>query len=203
MVVRAFWRRISLLQLNLAVYGLLLVLALIYWGDLCWAARNLPRYLRGSIGSPEERQLTLRGRRMLERGWKPELARPHLERALAIDPRCEAGFWLGESLLRGREHARAARQLVSYIDIDPTRVDAYRGAAAAYRELGQREKARAILARGRDYFTRAAKAFKPRPDAAVPRRENRKARKVHWSFKRSARLLRRLIEQLDSPGAGP
>ena len=184
-------RRIRLLHwLNVAIWGAIVALAVAYGPELGWAARSLPRYLDGEIGAPIERTLYREAKRILRSGEDIERARPLLERSLAIDPTCEAGFWLAEYHFARGEHEEAAQRFARYIEIDPTRVDAYLKGAEALTELGRADDARRLLEAGLAYFEGSWADFIPKPLPNADRRFNKKALRTHERYERSARELR-------------
>ena len=110
MADRPSWPRIRLGWLNVVCYSALLLLCALYWGELRWAAAELPNYLSGRIGSPVERQLYREASRIIASRGDLERARGLLERSLAIDPTCEAGFWLAEYRFAVGRHDEALEQ---------------------------------------------------------------------------------------------
>ncbi len=197
MAAKAFWRRISVHRINAVLYLVLLALLVLYWGDLRWAAAELPEYLQGDIGAPVERKLYRRAKKIIESGEDIERAGPLLERSLAIDPRCEAGFWLAEYYFARREFDEAATRFASYVEIDPTRIDAYRKGAEALETLGRFDEARQMLVAGRDYFRDYEKDFRPRPYRDVRSKFNEKAKRVHSYYRKSSRKLTVALEAFD------
>ncbi len=197
MVARAFWRRISVHRVNAVLYLVLLVLLVLYWGDLRWAAEELPEYLQGDIGAPVERNLYRQAKKIIRSGDDIERAKPMLERSLAIDPRCEAGFWLAEYYFSRREFEEAATRFASYVEIDPTRIDSYRKGAEALENLGRLGEAREMLVAGRDYYRKYQNAFRPRPYDEVRSKFNKKAARVHRYYQRSAEKLTAALAAFD------
>ncbi len=197
MAAKAFWRRISVHRVNAVLYLVLLALLVLYWGDLRWAAEELPEYLQGDIGSPVERKLYRRAKKIIESGENLEEARPMLERSLSIDPRCEAGFWLAEYYFARGEFDEAATRFASYVEIDPTRINAYRKGAEALETLGRFDEARRMLVAGRDYFRDHVKQFRPRPYRDVRSKFNEKAERVHRYYEKSADKMAVALVEFD------
>jgi tetratricopeptide (TPR) repeat protein len=172
---RRFWRRIDVRHVNLVLLVALVACVALFRDDLRWAAAELPRYLRGSIGRPVERGLCFRASKLIREGRDLERAREMLERSLAIDPHTDAVYWLAEYDLARDEPARALELLQSYLELDPTRVEAHLKAAELLRADGRDEEARELLERGLEYFVAMRPQLEPRPDPGVPMRFNDKA----------------------------
>jgi len=202
MAVRRFWRRIDLRWVNLVLVVLAAWITLAWWDELRWSAGELPRYLQGSIGSPEERKLYRAARKLILAGGDLERARELLERSIAIDPNSDAVYWLAECRLAAGDPDGALEQFERFIDFDPTRADAYLGAASILESRGQAERARELLRRGLDYFESYRESLTPRPDPAVPMKYNRKAIGVYEYYGSSISRLRQELRRLDPPPEG-
>jgi len=202
MAVRRFWRRIDLRWVNLALVVLAAWTTLVWWDELRWSADELPRYLRGSIGSPVERQLYRAARKLILAEGDLERARELLERSIAIDPNSDAVYWLAECQLAAGNPQAALELFERFIDFDPTRVDAYLGAASILESRGQAERARELVRRGLEYFESYRESLTPRPDPAVPMKYNRKALGVYEYHGSAISRLREELRRLDPPAEG-
>lgn len=193
------WPLIDLRWVNVLLCGLIGLCVVLWWTELHWAARQLPRYLQGRIGSPVERRLYTRARELVRSGRELDTARALLERSLAIDPHSDAVYWLGEYYWEVGEPDRALEQFRHYLEFDPTRVDAYLRAARILQGQGSEGEARALLERGLDYFVSQREKMVPRPDPEVATRYNRKAVEVYGYYGDS---ITRLEEALHRVGRG-
>jgi tetratricopeptide (TPR) repeat protein len=174
------------------------------WGpQLRWAAGELPRMLRGGIGTPAERDLYRRAREIIRSGERMERAELLLRRSLAIDPRGEAGYWLGEYFYRAGRDDEALAQLQAYLTIDPTIADAYLRLASVHERRGEADAARSVLERGRVFFAERHASLAPRPDPRVGERYNEKAVEVWEECARDAARLADEIARLDRASEGP
>jgi len=201
MAVRALLRRISLPAINVVLFAVVATLVVVYGPELRWAARELPRYVDGRIGSPEERRIYRRAARLIRDGRALDEARSLLERALEIDPTCEAGFWLAEyHRVTGRPDDALA-QYRRYLEIDPTIAAAWLRAAEILTARGDRAAARELLERGRAYFHGNVERYWPYTDESVEARFRDKALDVYQEYRNASERLTREIERLD--GAGP
>ena len=200
MAARPFWRRISVHQLNLVIGAAVVLTGVTYWDELRWAARELPEYLQGDIGSPEERKLYRSARRIIESGGDLNLARELLQRSIDIDPTSGAVYWMGRCHLSAGRDDEALAQFLRYIELDPTRAEAYVRAAAIRAERGDGAGARAVLEQGVDYFSSHEERFAPRPDPGVRMKYNEKAIEVYRYYGKSIARLKRKIEALDTAG---
>jgi tetratricopeptide (TPR) repeat protein len=183
---------------NALLYLVIAGVSVAYWPHLRWAARELPRYLSGSVGSPLERQLTLEAREILERGGDLERARALLERAAAIDPTCDAVYWLGEVHLAAGRADAALAQLERSLALDPTRVEAYVKSAALLASSGRLDEARAVLERGRAYFEGNRERYWPQVDGRVEEPYGRKALDVYRHYTEGALRMSVELERLAS-----
>ena len=78
MAAKPFWRRISVWHVNAVVIALILVLGVAYRTELRWAARELPRYLHGEIGTPAETRMYNAAARLVYANERLELAESFL-----------------------------------------------------------------------------------------------------------------------------
>ena len=204
MAAKPYWRRTSIHRCNAALLVVIAVLTAVYFDELRWAAVELPNLLAGSVGSAPERQLYVRGWQHLEAG-ELEQARDLLERSVAIDPTCEGAYWLGEYYLRAGREEDALRQLSRYIEIDPTIVGAHLRVARIHDARGDRERARAVLRKGIEYFGSEQELFIPRTDPEAEELYNLKSERTYARYSRALELLERelsLLEEQRIPGEG-
>jgi len=188
--------RVTLGRVNLVLYGAIALLGALYGQELRWAARALPGYLTGSIAAPRERALELEGRSLVDGNeWEQERAERLLEQSLAIDPRGEARYWLGE-LERRRGHPdEALAHYRAYLAIDPGYLEAYLMMSAIEERRGRRPEALAALGRGLDYFSHEVERYVPELEGGSSQAK-RKAVETYTRYRLGARLLAREIERL-------
>jgi len=175
-----------------------------WWPGLAWAARELPRYASGRIGSPPERQWYREARELIRAGRDAARARELLERAVAVDPTCEAVLGLGEWHRAAGDDAQALAWFQRYVELDPFEVEAYLGAAESLERLGRAGEAAALLGRGRAWMLAERERQVPRSDPAVAARFNAKAIRVYQDLGESAARLERALARLAGvapPGA--
>jgi tetratricopeptide (TPR) repeat protein len=199
MAAKRSWPPIDLRWVNVLLCGLIGLCMVLWWSELRWAARQLPRYLQGRIGSPVERRLYSRARELVRAGQDLDTARALLERSIAIDPNSDAVYWLGEYFLAIGEVDHALEQFLRYLEFDPTRVDAYLHTARILQGQGRWNESREVLERGLDYFVSHREKIEPKPDPAVATRYNQKALGVYAYYGDS---IARLEEALHRVGRG-
>jgi tetratricopeptide (TPR) repeat protein len=196
MAEKRSWPAIDLRWVNVLLCGLIGLCAVLWWAELRWSARELPRYLQGRIGSPVERKLYTRARELVRSGRELDSARVLLERSLAIDPHSDAVYWLGEYYLAVGEPDRALEQFGRYLEFDPTRVDVYLHAARILEGQGRGSESRALLERGLHYFASYREKLEPRPDPEVATRYNRKALDLYGYYGDSIDRLEQALRRL-------
>lgn len=187
-------RRIPLAALNAVVYALIAALLVFYGSQLRWALESFPGYMKGRIPSPEERDLYGAASYLLDEG-DLEGARVLLEKSIAIDPNSNAVYWLAEYYRRSGQEEAAARQFRSFLDFDPTNVDAYLELAQLLRRSGRPEEARKVLEEGLEYYRENGDRYRPHPDEDVGDRYNEKAVDAHEEYQRAASALAQELEQ--------
>jgi tetratricopeptide (TPR) repeat protein len=205
MVVRPSWPATRAFGAGLLLCAVAGVAAVRFAPQLGWAARELPRYLSGHIGSPPERQWYRQGRELVRQGRDLPAARELLERAAAIDPTCEAVLGLAEWDLAAGQVEPALAGFLRYVELDPTAAEAYLGAAASLVRLGRPEEARDLLRRGRQFLHAEGERHVPRTDTGVAARCNAKAIRVYQAFGESAERLRRALARIEpnDPAGAP
>jgi tetratricopeptide (TPR) repeat protein len=140
--------------------------------------------------------------KLIRSGRDLDQARALLLRSSAIDPRSDAVYWMGKYYLAVGEPERALEKFSSYLEFDPTRVDAYLAASRILQERGRRQEARDLLERGSSYFESRREASEPRPDPGVAMRYNRKALEIHAYHDASIVRLEAELERIDGSGDG-
>ena len=186
-------RRIRLAHANLALYGVLALVLVVYRVELTWAAREFPFFAAGGFARPLEISLFTRALHNMRARGDAERTRALLERSVAIDPISQASVVLGEHYLGEGDRDRALELLRRYLEDDPSSLPAYLLAAQIYRGQGREEERRELLEGGVAYFTRYAPKYRPRTDETVERRFNQKAERVYRYYQTALRRL----------GAGP
>ena len=184
-------------HVNLAVYVVIGCLAVAYWSELGWAWKQLPDYLEDRIESPLERRLYREAAESIYAQDDVTRARELLDRSIEIDTYGEAVYWLAVLLDRTRRDDAAVEQFTRYLEIDPTRLDAYLALAAIHRRNQRFHDAQQALQTGIDYFDSTVERYLPRFDDMVDSDFNEKAEEVYEDYKTAAQVLRQRVEVID------
>ena len=193
-------RRIKLRYVNVVLWVVIAAIVAIYWPQVKWSFKELPRYLSGHIGAPEERQMYRRARSIILEETNISPAKALLERAVAIDPNCEGAYWLARYHFELREDDRAIELFERYLEIDPMIADTYLRIATAHERQGRPEMALDALRRGHEHFSRVTPLFKPRPlleGALIDPKFNQKANATFVSYSEAATMFLDEIERLE------
>ncbi len=178
MAAKPFWRRIDLITVSFALWGLIALVTGWYWPAVRWSLDALPGYLRGDLGAPYELTLLDEAETALAAappGRFPPHVRSRLERVVAIDPTSRGVPLLGECLLQGGDPDGAARLFRRHLAVDPWEIVPYLRLAEIERGKGRPGSAAAILRQGIDWFAACRETWRPRPDPTAPAEANAKA----------------------------
>jgi len=195
-------RRIRLAHVNAALFAAVALLALLYGRELRWAAAEFPGYLSGAFSDTPERLMYLEAEDILRSGHDIDRARPLLERSLEIDPRGEAGFWLGRYYEQSGDDERALAAYTRYLETDATLLPAWLSVAAIHRRAGRADDARRALLDGLAFFESHAERYRPFVDRSAPPDANDKARQTYARYRDAIVTLRDALASLtdESPG---
>ena len=173
----------------LAVWALVVVLCLVYAGELRWAASALPLYLSHQFPPLLERQHAAEALRLADQARDLEGALARMAAAEAIDP--NAFPFLHAELERraGRVDAALAHYERATF-VDPSEVRAWLRHSELLAERGRRDEADQVLRAGLGWFSENLLLFQPVPDPAVPPPYNAKAERVYHDLQRGVALLR-------------
>jgi tetratricopeptide (TPR) repeat protein len=116
---------------------------------------------------------------------------------VAIDPTCDAVYWLGEVHLAAGRADAALAQLERSIALDPTRVEAYVKAAELLEAAGRRAAARAVRERGLANVETNRERFRPQVDAWVGEPYRHKALDVYRGYTEGALRLGMELDRLE------
>ncbi len=193
--------RISLFKVNVVLWALIVVLVVVFAGQLRWAQDDFPDYVRGKIGAPIERNIYRKARRLVKDRRQLELAHQMLKQSLAIDPTCEAGYWLAEYYVAVGDDEAARDQFERYLEIDPMMPEAWIGAVNANERSGKITEARRIAVEGAEYFDALARASTPVPNRRVREKFDDKAREVFNRYRAAKLWLSERADELAATSA--
>lgn len=187
-------RRISLAHLAGAVWAIVLVLGVVYAGELRWASRALPLYWSHRFPPLIEREYAAEALRVANEEQDLERALALMEASEAIDPNAFP-FLYGELERRAgqREAALAHYERASFVD--PSDAAAWLRRAEVLEALGRDEEARAVLREGLAWFAENLPLFRPQPNPDVDPRYNAKAEEAYAKLQRAVAALRAALSR--------
>lgn len=189
-------RRIRLLHVNLVLYGILLVVVVLFRGELAWAVRALPaEILRSAPPTHPQWELYHDAKYALETEGQARRAAQLLERAIEIEPLIDFQHLLGTAYLWERDFERALATFRRCHEMDPSYLPAYQRMAEILAAEGRDEERERLLQKGIEHFARGVERFAPRPDETVDERYNQKAHAVRERYREGERTLRRLVAE--------
>ena len=194
-------RRIRLRHVNALLFAVIALLTVVYARELRWAAAELPGYLEGVFSETPERQLYLEAERILREGRDIDRALPLLEKSLDIDPRGEAGFWLGLYHEMSGDGERALEAYTRYLQTDPVLLQTYLQMAGIHQRQGRSKDARDALQRGLSYFEANAEHYRPFVDRTASPDHNDKARQAYARYRTAINTLREALASLEDERA--
>lgn len=137
-----------------------------------------------------------RARSQIRDGRELGQAERMLRRAYAIDPTCEAGYWLAVLHEKNGDVDAAIEQYRRYLEVDATMLDAWTAAIRLEERRGATAPAVELAQRGAVFFEREMQLQRPKFDSTVGERYNRKAREAYAAYRDGARELRATVARL-------
>ena len=172
----------------IAVWALVVVLAVLFAGELFWAAGALPAYLGRGFPPLRERQYAAEALRLANEARDLDGALALMDASSAIDP--NAFPLLHAELERRAGNDQSALVLYERATfVDPSDPRGWLGRAELLRELGREDEARIVLREGLAWFSRNLRMFAPVTDPAVAARYNAKAEQAHTDLREPVGLL--------------
>lgn len=204
MRARRFWPPIKhkLLYANLIVYGVTLVLLLVFGRELIWAQKTLRGYLFAGNIPPTADKLLVGEAIKCSREKDEDVKRIQylLERAVQIEPYGEARLLLGYCYLRQGEYDKMLDCYNQYRSIDPSYIDVYKDMIKVLEKKQDRKghlwRAQ-LLTEGIKHFRRRVELYQPHYDPNVPEVFNHKAFKVYRDSQEGLKFLEKMQEKLN------
>ncbi len=182
-------RRISVRHGAIAVWLAVLSLGALFAGELRWAARALPLYLRHEFPPLLERQYAAEALRLANEEQDLDGALALMAGSEAIDPNAFP-FLYAELERRAGRDAAALAHLERATFVDPSDAAAWLRRAELLQALGRNDEARLVLREGLAWFAENLLLFRPAPDASVAPVYNAKSEKVYTDLQRAVAALR-------------
>lgn len=188
-------RRISVRGAAIAVWVAALAVALLFAGELLWAARALPRYLGHEFPPLLERQYAAEALRLADEEQDLEGAVALMAASEAIDPNAFPFLFAELERRAGRDEA-ALGHYERATFVDPSDAAAWLRRAELLQERGRNDEARAVLLEGLAWFSENLLLFRPAPDPSVAPLYNAKAEKVYTDLQRAVAALRAALARV-------
>jgi len=179
-----------LLAVNAVVFSVAALLALVFGPSIRFGWRQLPRYIEGDIGYPEERLWVMRAENLLEEGGDPAVAKALLERSLSVAPSGKAHYLLAEACRASGDVEAALGHYRDSLRLDAAEARTYLQAAALLRASGREEEAVELLKSGIERLEYLVPRFVPAEDPDAESRANEKAVRVYRELREGLAALR-------------
>jgi tetratricopeptide (TPR) repeat protein len=182
-------RRIDVKHAAIAVWGVVFLLAVVFAGELRWAAQALPLYLVHEFPPLQERVHAAEALRLANEEQDLAAALVEIAASEAIDP--NAFPFLHAELERRAGQRDAALQHYERANfVDPSDAGAWLRRAELREELGRPDESRQVLREGLAWFAENLLLFEPAPDPGVAPRYNAKAEQTYTDLQRAVTTLR-------------
>lgn len=197
---RQFWPPIKhkLLYANLIVYGVTIILLVIFNHELMWAQKTLRAYLwTGNFAPTEDMLLIQETKKHLRTGESPERHEQLLKRALKIDPYGRANLWLGTYYLRKGDDDKMLLYFDRYRSIDPGNLSVYKQMGRVLTERQDHKRLSQLITEGLKHFRHRVELYRPHPDPNVPSQFNVKALMAYKMSREGLAYLEKIKKQLE------
>ena len=199
MQAKQFWppTKHKLLYANLIVYGVTIVLLLVFRHELIWAQSAFRFYaLSGSGLPPPANNLLLQeAAKYLKTDKDVEQSQRLLEQALQIDPYGQALLLLGVCYLKKGDYEKMQDCYEKYRSIDPSFIGTYTQLYGILEKKQDYEAIDKLLEEGIEHFRRRIELYQPRRDPAVQEEFNLKAVRIYNESRETLKLLEKIQEQ--------
>ena len=186
----------KLFYINLIVYGVIIVLLLMFHRELIWAQKTLYGCLISDrFDPPAAHSLVNKALKYAQKGNDADRYHHLLEEACKIDPYSFAPLLLGDYYSQKGDLDKALVYYDQFHSIDPAFSDVYIKIAEIFKEKQNREAKDELLAEGIKYFRWRVEHYKPRFDPSVPVAFNIKANKIYDMSKEGLDRLEKVLEQ--------
>jgi hypothetical protein len=196
---RRFWHPIKhkLLYANLIIYGVNIILLVVFTHELMWAQKTLRAYLwTGDFNPTADTLLIQKAQKYLNTDESPERSEQLLKRGLAIDPYSRANLWFSIHYLRKGDDDKMLSYCDRYRSIDPSSLVAYQLASKVLAKKQDSKRLNQLITEGLKHFRQRVELYQPHFDSNVPAEFNLKALKVYKMSKEGLAYLEGIKKQL-------
>lgn len=200
MQARRFWppTKHKLLYANLVVYGITIILLIVFHSELIWAQKALRGFLfTGDIPPSADRLLIAEAIRSAKEAKDPKHIQHLFEQAVQIEPYSEARLMLGYCYLRQGEYDKMLACFERYRSINPCVTAVYVHMSEILEKKQDRKAINQLLTEGIKHFRRHVELYQPHYDPNVPKAFNLKAFKVYSDSREGLNLLKKMQEELN------
>jgi len=189
----------KLLLANFLVYAAIVVLLLIFSGQLFWGQKMFRGYLfNGNIPASKDKLLIAEATRLFKDEKDISVYKPLLEEALKIEPYSEAGLLLGNIALWQGDEQKMLQYYEKYRSINPYVSSIYVNMVDVLVKQGNVKKAQLLLADGIKTYERRLELYKPAPDPNVENEFNQKALYIYQRAQQDLDLLKQIQQRIQS-----
>ena len=184
-----------LFYVNLFIYSLIIVIAVVFSHELMWAQKALRGYLWSSnFDPPADMILSKEAQIYLAPDGDLDHAQQLLEKAIGIDPYSRAHYYLGNCFVLQQKTDDALNSYERFRHIDPSYWRLYLNSIRLLADKKDINALEDLLLNGIETFKKRVDQYQPRPDESVEQPFNEKAAKT---YQVSVEVLKRLQEELN------
>lgn len=183
------------IYLNILIYGLIVVLILLFSRDIMWAQKTLRGYLwSGNFDPPADIILLNEARIHLAPDGDLQYVQELLDKAIQIDPYSRANYYLGNCYAYQQKIDDALKCYENFRKIDPSFWRTYWSSIQLLKKKGDLDTLELLLSEGFDFYKKRVDLYQPQVDETIDQVFNNKAAETYLI---SAEVLKRLEDELE------
>jgi tetratricopeptide (TPR) repeat protein len=181
--------------INLFVYGLIIILLVLFRHELYWAQKTLCGYLwTNNFDPPADILLLKEAETYLGPNGDLKDAEQLLIKAIQIDPYSRANYYLGNCYADQNKFDDALKYYERFRKIDPSFWRIYLNSIQLLKIKRDIDTLEVLLKEGINFYKKRVELYQPRLDETVEKRFNDKALETYLI---STEVLKRLEEELE------